>query len=196
MRCAKPGEPQREVLDHRAAEIAAHQHGALVAEVVVHERVHVACVRRDVVEPVRPDVGFAEAAQVGHDDFEAGAGQRLDHAPPDALRLGPAVYEHERPGATCVLVHVRLREAAGARAVRVEPARVDVVHARTLRRRFDERPEALDVHLLRVGAADRDANRIPAVEARVGDVRAAARVDFVMQCFSGIVAVSVREADE
>ena len=93
------GEPEREVLDHRTAEIAADEHDALVAEVIVHERVQVARMAGDVVEAVRGDVGVAEPAQVGNDDLEARLGERLDHAPPDALRLGPAVDEQQRPGA-------------------------------------------------------------------------------------------------
>ena len=124
----EPGEPQRDVLDHGSAEIATDEHGALVAEMVVHERVHVARVRRNVVEAVGPDVGVAEAAQVRCDDLEARSRQWLDDAPPDALRLRPAVYEHERARATGVLVHVRLVEAARTRAMDVEPAGIEVVH--------------------------------------------------------------------
>ena len=38
---------------------------------------------------------FTEAAQDGDDGLEPGRRQRLDHPPPDALGLGPAVDEHE-----------------------------------------------------------------------------------------------------
>ena len=100
-----------EVLHHRPAEVAADQHDPVEAELVVDEGVHVADVGGDVVEAVGTDVAVAEAAQVGHDDVEAGRRQWLDHPPEDPLRLGPAVDADERHAARA-LAHVRLPEPA------------------------------------------------------------------------------------
>ena len=89
-------EAQPEVLDHAAAEVAAGGAAALVAEHVGHERVHVARVRREVVEAVRGQPGVAEAAQIRDDHLEAGTRQRRDVAPPDPLGLRPSVDEQQR----------------------------------------------------------------------------------------------------
>ena len=70
-----------------------------MAEHVVHERVEVGGEGRRVVEVVGREVGVAVAAQVGDDDLEAGRGERLDVAPPDALGLGVAVHEQQRVAA-------------------------------------------------------------------------------------------------
>jgi hypothetical protein len=70
-----------------------------MAEHVVHQRVQVARVGGEVVEPVRRQPRVAEAPQVGHDHLEAGSGQRLDVARPDALGLGPPVDEQQREAA-------------------------------------------------------------------------------------------------
>src|SRR4051794_12051168 len=85
------------------------------------------------MEAVGRDVGLAEAPQVGDDDLEAELGERLDHLPPDALALRPAVHEHERTGAAGVLVDVGLREPAAGTGVRGESVRGDVGHGVTLR---------------------------------------------------------------
>ena len=68
----------------------------LVAQLAAHQRLHVARVGGGVVVVVGRQPGVAEAAQVGHDHLEAGLRQRLDVAPPDPLRLGPAVDQEER----------------------------------------------------------------------------------------------------
>ena len=67
-----------------------------MAELLVHERVQVHGEGGDVVEVVGREVAVAEAAEVGHDDLEAGGGERFDVAPPDALGLGLAVDEQQR----------------------------------------------------------------------------------------------------
>ena len=109
------GEPQGQVLDHRAAEVAAAQHDPLVAEALGDQRVEVAAVGGDVVEPVRPDLAVAEAAEVGDDHLEAGGGQRRDHPPEDPLGLRPAVDEQQRH-APDPLAHVGLLEAPARRS--------------------------------------------------------------------------------
>ena len=78
---------------------------------VVYQRVQVAAVGDEIVIAVWPDVGVAEAAQVGRYHLEPGRRQRADHAPPDALRLGPSVNEDhgDAPG---TLVHEHVPEAA------------------------------------------------------------------------------------
>ncbi len=60
------------------------------------QRVKVARVCRQVVEPIGRRRAVAEAAQVRHDHLEARARERLDVAGPDALGLGPAVREQQR----------------------------------------------------------------------------------------------------
>ena len=69
--------PQREVLHHGAAEVAADQHHLVVAEVVVHEGVEVVAVRGHVVEAVRPQLALPEAPQVRDDHLEAGGRQAV-----------------------------------------------------------------------------------------------------------------------
>lgn len=88
-------EAQAEVLHHHAAEIAGGGDAPRVAQEVVHESVQIARMRGGVVEPVGRQVGIADA-QIGNDHLEAGGGERLDVALPDALRLRPAVQD---PGA-------------------------------------------------------------------------------------------------
>ena len=122
MRSATSLESQCEILDHRSAEIAADEHRAVVTQVIVHECVQVARVRGHVVEAVGRDVGVAEATQVRNDDLEAGVGERLDHAPPDALRLGPAVDQQQRPraaGFSCTNACVKPRTSVRWTAYRV-----------------------------------------------------------------------------
>ena len=118
-------EAQRQILDDRAAEVAAAEHHPLVAQALGHERVEVAAVGGHVVEAVGPDLAVAEAAEVRDDDLEAGRGQRLDHAPPDPLGLRPPVDEEERHAARA-FAHERLLEAPAAEAVHREPLRIDV----------------------------------------------------------------------
>ena len=89
-------EAQPEVLDHAPAEVSAGGGAALVPKHVVEQRVHVAGVRREVVEAIGREVRVAESAQVRCDHLEAGLGQRSDVAPPDALGLRPAVHEQQR----------------------------------------------------------------------------------------------------
>jgi hypothetical protein len=68
------------------------------------QRRDVGRVRRDVVAVVGRQRRVAEAAQIGRDHLEAGLGQGLDVAGPDALGLGPAVQQDERRAAApCVL---------------------------------------------------------------------------------------------
>jgi hypothetical protein len=85
--------------------------------VVVHQGVDVAGVGGDVAERVvgRTDVAVAEAPQVGHDHLEAGVEQRLEDPGEDALRLRPAVHEHDRTATADPRVPVRLGEPAGRR---------------------------------------------------------------------------------
>lgn len=116
---------QREVLDHRAAEVATEQHHLFVAEDVVHEGVQVAGVAGDVVEPVRSDPTVAEAAQVGHDHLEPGSRQRFDHLPEDALALRPPVHTHERH-TTEPFSDVGQVDIAHRRAVDGETGRIDM----------------------------------------------------------------------
>ena len=111
--------------------------------------------RRDVVEPVGPDVAVAEAAEVGDDHLEAGRGERLDHLPEDALGLGPAVHAHERHAAE-PLAHEGLAEAARRRGVDREAGRVELGQSRARRHprvAGDDRPRA--------SAAVRDPRRVP-----------------------------------
>src|SRR5207248_5452529 len=86
---------QPQVLHHAATEVASGGGAALVAEHVEKQRAQVARVRREVVEPVRRETRVPEAAQVGDDHLEARIRERADVAPPDALRLGPTVYEQQ-----------------------------------------------------------------------------------------------------
>ena len=85
------------------------------------------------MEAVRADAGVAEPAQVGHDHLETGRRQRLDHAPEDALRFGPAVHEDEWD-ATDPFANVRLREPAARGPVNREAAGIDIGlgHGRSL----------------------------------------------------------------
>ena len=106
----EPGVTQGEVVQDDAAEVAANERAPVVPEHVVDERVQVERVRGHVVEAVGREVGVAVAAQVGRDDLEAGVGQRLDVAPPDALGLRVPVNEHDRRAAHA-LVHVGERHA-------------------------------------------------------------------------------------
>ena len=148
---------------------------ALVAEVIVHERVRVAAVRRHVVEPVGRDVAVTEAAQVGHDDLEARLGERLDDPPPDALRLRPAVHEHERaapPTFSCTYAWLKPRGSRGgcrtgrdrgrpwsearAHAAADRSWRADVIHSRST--------SACSVYV----PPDRDTDGVTAVRAGCG----------------------------
>ena len=70
----------------------------------------------DVGEAVGATLAVAEAAQVGRDHVEAGGGERVDVAPPDAARLRPAVDQQQRRAAHS-LVRVGDLEAARRRAV-------------------------------------------------------------------------------
>ncbi len=70
-----------------------------MAEHAAQQRLHVARVRGEVVEAIGRQPGVAEAAQVGGDHLEAGFGQGADVAPPDPLRLRPAVDEQQRVAA-------------------------------------------------------------------------------------------------
>ena len=108
------GVAQAEVVDDRPADVAARDDAVLVAEHVVHERVEVDGERGDVVEAVGREARVAVAAQVGRDHLEAGVGERLDVAPPDALRLRVAVHEQQRSAADA-LAHVRERHAVARR---------------------------------------------------------------------------------
>ena len=119
-------EAQRQVLDHAAADISSGGRAALVAEDVADERVQVARVRGEVVEAVGRESRVAEPAQVGHYHLEASLRQGPDVAPPDALRLGPAVHEQQRVAADALAyvgqldalanLSVLNRERAGAGA--------------------------------------------------------------------------------
>src|SRR5262245_23322965 len=117
--------PQRQVLDHRAAEVAAEQHDPVVTEHVVHERIQIEGVAGDVVKAVRTELAVAETSQVRHDHLEAGLGQRGDDLPEDPLGLGPAVDAHERHTAHA-FPHEGLGEASGIGVLDSEPGRVDV----------------------------------------------------------------------
>ena len=96
------------------ADVAARDHAPLVAEHVVHERVDVAGVHREVVDVVGREVAVAVPAQVGDDDLEARRRERRDVAPPDPLGLGVAVEQQQRVPADA-LAHVRERRARRAR---------------------------------------------------------------------------------
>ena len=73
---------------------------------------------------------LAEAAQIGHDDLEAGGGKGFDHLPEHALALGPTVHAEQRHAAH-PFAQERLREATRRRGVHEEAAGVDVrVHTR------------------------------------------------------------------
>ena len=73
-----PGTARARFCTTGPAEVATAQHDALVAEAIGDQGVQVPAVGRDVVEPVGRDLAVAEAAEVRHDDLEAGGGQRLD----------------------------------------------------------------------------------------------------------------------
>ena len=77
-----------------------------MAEHVVHERVDVARVHREVVHVVGRQIAVAVAAEVGDDDLEARGGERRDVAPPDALGLGIPVQQEQRVAADA-FAHVR-----------------------------------------------------------------------------------------
>ena len=117
-------EPQRHVLDDRAAEITATQDDAVEPEVIVHEGVEVAAVRGHVVK-ARRHIAVAEPPQVGDDDVEPRIGERRDHLPVDALGLGPSVHEQQRHPAHA-LSHVGLAQAARRGRVHCEAMRIDV----------------------------------------------------------------------
>src|SRR5271165_139965 len=86
----------------------------------------IAAVCRHVMEPVRAYVRVTKPAQVRDDHFEARSSEGSDDAPPDALRLGPAVHEYEWPGAPDTLMKVRLAESSRRSHVHVESGWVDI----------------------------------------------------------------------
>jgi hypothetical protein len=90
------GAAEAEILDDPTAEIPARGRAPLMAEHLVHERMKVPRVRRQVVVPVRGERGVAEPAQIGSDHLEPHGGERLDVPGPDPLCLRPSVDEEER----------------------------------------------------------------------------------------------------
>jgi hypothetical protein len=110
-----------EVLRDRAAEVAAGDDAAAVAE-RAYERLDVARARGDVVDAVAGRRRGAEAAEVGGDDLEARGRQRLDVAPPDPVRLRPAVEQHERHATGALVDEGQLDGAADGPAVERERA--------------------------------------------------------------------------
>ena len=104
------GVTEPEVEEHDAADVAARDRTVLVAEHVVHERVAVDRVRRDVVEVVGREARVAVPAEVGGDHLEARVGEWADVAPPDALGLRVPVEQQQRD-ATDAFAYVRDRHA-------------------------------------------------------------------------------------
>ena len=89
----------------------------------MHERVQIARVRGRVVEAVGRQVGIAEAAQIGDDHLEAGGGEGLDVALPDALRLRPAVHQEQRHAAAALAPVREVEQPADPRAFELHPVR-------------------------------------------------------------------------
>ncbi len=140
-RADEPLEPQRQVVEHEPAQVAAGRHAPFVAEHVRHERVHVACVRRDVVVVVVGEPRVAEPREVRHDHLEPRRDQRLDVPPPDPLRLRPPVQQQQREAARA-LAHVRhLDPVAYARVLNLEVHRPNVTCARGFVRPENDRAQ-------------------------------------------------------
>ena len=95
---------------HRSPDIAADDAAVLVPEYVVHERVEVTAVDREVVLVAGRQVGVAVATQVGGDHFVAPGRERFDVAPPDALGLRIAMHQQQWIAAHA-LVDVRHRNS-------------------------------------------------------------------------------------
>ena len=135
-RSTKPGEAMHEIDGDDTTDVAAHHRAPFVTEHVVHQRVHVARVRGQVVDVVGREVAVAVAAQIGGDDLEARRRQHLDVAPPDALGLRIPVQQQHRVAANA-LAHIgdrqlvahdrtvdRERVGSGSRGLRWAPTRV------------------------------------------------------------------------
>ncbi len=103
---------------------------AIVAEHVVHERVDVARVHREVVDVVGREIAVAVPAEVGDDDLEAGGRERRDVAPPDALGL------RDSRAAGAAGNRRRLRARTRARGRRAPPSGAIGELARRRRRRL------------------------------------------------------------
>ena len=126
-----------------APDVAAGDRGLRVPQHVVHERVDVARVHREVVDVVRRQIAVAVPAEIGDDDLEARGRERRDVAPPDAFGLGIAVQQEQRV-TTDAFSHVREgevvahhraldRELAQRRRRRLRRAELRVVrHPRSL----------------------------------------------------------------
>lgn len=125
------GEAQRQVLDHRGAEVTAGRDDPVQPELIAHQRRQVEAVGHHVVQSVGAAVGIAEPAQVRRDHLEAPPGELGDVAGPDAARHGPAVHQQQRHPAAPVAVfrrqaperqagapHRRVPRRAGERAHR------------------------------------------------------------------------------
>jgi hypothetical protein len=119
--------------DH-PTDVATGDGAAVVAEHIVHERVHVARVHREVVDVGGRQIAVAVAAQVGDDDLEPGGGEWRDVAPPDPLGLRIAVEQEQWVSADALADVGEVQSVADDGAVDRELAR--------RRRRGLRRPEA------------------------------------------------------